>query len=719
MVLEIQNLRDMGVERFDIPLPKICVIGDQSAGKSSLIEGLSEIQVPRSAGTCTRCPIEINLSEGGSEARPWHCEVSLIKKYRFDSNARRNAQGSSRTRPLGPWHEEDPTILPFQETTDKSHLTTILNWAQLATLNPSANYQSYIPGLNYGTPDTLQVKFSPNVVRLNITGPQLTSLSFFDLPGIISVTENDEEGYLPGLIKSLVKEYISSPNCINILTRPMTNDGVNSNAAQILRVLGAENRTLGVLTKPDLFVHEAEEMSGAEKDKAFSQWLGMLRGDMFKLGHGYFVVHNSRSSSTPYDVARHEERSFFTRAPWTTSLQPWTARFGTERLKTTLAQLLQDQIRANLPEISEKIEARRAEISEELKSYPDPPSANFGAILMEQIVNFDNELRAQFDGGSAEHPLQSDWNKLGRDLRQALRASRPMLTIRAKDEGGPGSSLNAPSRPRNVDRRSFVPSSPIIDISDTEAPTPKRGSPSPSQPVVPGGHILDDQTEYHTRHFARFRKPICRYTLDDIRRIHIESYNAGIPNLLNPKAIEILNKQSVEHWDEPAKEFLETTGGSVRALLDLQVERFFGPYRAYDLHKVITDTVGDFFEHSLAEQKRNATELYEMERSKPFMMDEKAHDREMNIAWAHLKQARHDIRAKNFLDHSEEHAKKVKVFRARQRTGEGGAAELNEYLKMAKAQVKDEQLGPDPFEREIKTIAVQFVFPLSNVRTYF
>jgi len=38
----------------DVDLPVIAVIGSQSAGKSSLIEAISGITLPRAAGTCTR-----------------------------------------------------------------------------------------------------------------------------------------------------------------------------------------------------------------------------------------------------------------------------------------------------------------------------------------------------------------------------------------------------------------------------------------------------------------------------------------------------------------------------------------------------------------------------------------------------------------------------------------------------------------------------------------
>ena len=53
LVQAVQSLRELGIENL-LPLPKIVVVGGQSAGKSSLIEGISEIKVPRDAGCCTR-----------------------------------------------------------------------------------------------------------------------------------------------------------------------------------------------------------------------------------------------------------------------------------------------------------------------------------------------------------------------------------------------------------------------------------------------------------------------------------------------------------------------------------------------------------------------------------------------------------------------------------------------------------------------------------------
>jgi GTPase SAR1 family protein len=332
LVQAVRALRHLGVEDLDLPLPKIVVVGDQSTGKSSLIEGMSEIKVPRSAGTCTRCPLEINLTEDNDPEGQWSCNVSLHNKYVYQSSLKERA---TKARPLGPWADSDGEDHPFARITSKDDVVDALERAQLATLNPSSSYEKYKPG--NPLPDrTHQVKFSPNIIRLDISGPGLPNLSFFDLPGVINVSEVPNEAYFVDLVRNLVKEYIKAPDCINLLALTMTHDAANSSAFGLIQEMKAEPRTVGCLTKPDRMA----------RNDALDQWAQILGGKAFQLGFGYHVIKNNQDPNVDHVTARQEEAAFFSnQVPWTDELSEFEHRFGTLRLQTALSQRLTTQIR--------------------------------------------------------------------------------------------------------------------------------------------------------------------------------------------------------------------------------------------------------------------------------------------------------------------------------------------------------------------------------------
>ncbi len=56
------ELRDVGLNKY-ISLPRIAVLGGQSAGKSSVLESIVGLDfLPRAAGLCTRRPLEMRLN---------------------------------------------------------------------------------------------------------------------------------------------------------------------------------------------------------------------------------------------------------------------------------------------------------------------------------------------------------------------------------------------------------------------------------------------------------------------------------------------------------------------------------------------------------------------------------------------------------------------------------------------------------------------------------
>ncbi len=106
-----------------------------------------------------------------SSLGPWQCRISIRREY--DKHKRL----------------DDIREIPFGDLiTDKSEVELALRRAQLAVLNPSIPIpkilKSSVEELNdWSTQSAHQVPFSRNVVCVDLEGPDLTDLSFIDLPG--------------------------------------------------------------------------------------------------------------------------------------------------------------------------------------------------------------------------------------------------------------------------------------------------------------------------------------------------------------------------------------------------------------------------------------------------------------------------------------------------------------------------------------------------------
>ena len=69
-------------QSVEIPLPGVVVVGEQSAGKSSLLENISGIQFPRAQNTCTRMPCVLTLLTDPTVQESF-AEVSMDSSFAF------------------------------------------------------------------------------------------------------------------------------------------------------------------------------------------------------------------------------------------------------------------------------------------------------------------------------------------------------------------------------------------------------------------------------------------------------------------------------------------------------------------------------------------------------------------------------------------------------------------------------------------------------------
>jgi hypothetical protein len=234
---------------FVIKVPEV-VVGDQSAGKSSIVQALCGVSLTRSQGTTTRCPFRITTSKKGSSSKSWICYVSL--QQQSDLHGR------------GQWRPRDELkITHFATIYDEAELEAVLRRAQLALLNPQSDPKHFLE-VDWTKHTNNKAVFSPNILSLEIQASNLPELEFYDIPGCINSYDlpkspkadakqrQKEEKDLIQMIKTTVVSYIKEENCLVLLACSADQDLEMSLTMKYVRDNEAEHRCIGVLTKADL-----------------------------------------------------------------------------------------------------------------------------------------------------------------------------------------------------------------------------------------------------------------------------------------------------------------------------------------------------------------------------------------------------------------------------------------------------------------------------------
>jgi GTPase SAR1 family protein len=61
------SLRECNLHRYGIGIPQIAVVGQQSSGKSSVLEAITGVPFPRDSALCTRGPMEVRIKSCDSK----------------------------------------------------------------------------------------------------------------------------------------------------------------------------------------------------------------------------------------------------------------------------------------------------------------------------------------------------------------------------------------------------------------------------------------------------------------------------------------------------------------------------------------------------------------------------------------------------------------------------------------------------------------------------
>ncbi|CAA0304750.1 unnamed protein product [Arabidopsis thaliana] len=195
----VDRLRNLNVMREGIHLPTIVVVGDQSSGKSSVLESLAGISLPRGQGICTRVPLVMRLQRSSSP------EPEI-------------------------WLEYSDKVVP----TDEEHIAEAIRAAT-----------DVIAGSGKGVSDA--------PLTLHVKKAGVPDLTMVDLPGITRVPVNGQPENIYEQISRMIMKYIEPQESIILNVLSATVDFTTCESIRMSRQVDKTGeRTLAVVTKADM-----------------------------------------------------------------------------------------------------------------------------------------------------------------------------------------------------------------------------------------------------------------------------------------------------------------------------------------------------------------------------------------------------------------------------------------------------------------------------------
>ncbi|XP_040059231.2 interferon-induced GTP-binding protein Mx [Gasterosteus aculeatus] len=330
----IDSLRSLGVEK-DLALPAIAVIGDQSSGKSSVLEALSGVALPRGSGIVTRCPLELKMKRR-REGEEWYGKISYQD------------------------YEE--------EIKDPADVEKLIREAQVK-----------LAGIGVGISDDL--------ISLEIASPDVPDLTLIDLPGITRVAVKGQAEDIGDQIKTLIQRFITKQETISLVVVPSNVDIATTEALQMAREVDSSgDRTLGILTKPDLVDKGAEE--GV---------VDVVRNLVIHLKKGYMIVRcrgqKEITDRVSLTEATEREKAFFHDHVHFKVLYD-EGHATVPKLAEKLTLELVHHIQKSLPQLEKQIEMKLTETQEKLEkcgSGPPLDAAERLGFLIDRVAAFTQE----------------------------------------------------------------------------------------------------------------------------------------------------------------------------------------------------------------------------------------------------------------------------------------------------------------------------------------
>ncbi|KAK6836336.1 hypothetical protein PG987_006831 [Apiospora arundinis] len=298
----IDTLRSQGLSRF-VDLPQIIVCGDQSSGKSSVLEAISGMSFPTKVSWRQLPELLYACSLSCANFPRFSFQDTLCTRFATELILRRGSSVGIHVS-IHPGPDRSPKEKQSLEAFMYAHKGDL-------DIGEAIEQAKEVMGLDSGN-----AVFSTDVLRVEVSGPSQPHLTIVDLPGLFLAGNKDQSEADSKLVESLVLSYMCKPRSIILAVVSAKSDFALQQATRHARELDPHGlRTLGLITKPDTNYSE-RDVSTTERDRI--------------------------------------EEEFFSKGVWT-ALE--ASQLGVSALKMRLSHVLRDQIIQQLPSVLSDVSA--------------------------------------------------------------------------------------------------------------------------------------------------------------------------------------------------------------------------------------------------------------------------------------------------------------------------------------------------------------------------
>ncbi|KAK3358775.1 P-loop containing nucleoside triphosphate hydrolase protein [Lasiosphaeria hispida] len=329
----------------DIEIPQLAVVGDQSSGKSSVLEAIGRFHFPVDDQLCTRFPIKLKVRPAAESQMHFSIEPGLSRTAE-DKIRLQQFQGS---------------LSSMSEFGEKMKLA-----AEVLGVRSTAGPESPTD-----TPGDSLMSFTDDVLVVEVFGPNLPLVNLIDLPGLFQAKSTTQNEASKETVMKMVDKYIRAESNLILLVVSARNSFHNYAGLATIQAIAEKqpeltDRVVGVITSPDYALSPAETLS-------------ILRGelDSTNLKCRWHVVRNQdqdeRKRESLLQRDEREEQFFSTSRRWKEI--PKSQR-GIAALVATLRETFWAHTRAALPTLASKVRARVTAVESRLVTMSHPRSTD-------------------------------------------------------------------------------------------------------------------------------------------------------------------------------------------------------------------------------------------------------------------------------------------------------------------------------------------------------